>query len=80
MHEMWLCKSILEIVCRHAEGRPCRRVKKITLEIGELTTIDISVLLFNLKLAAQTTLADQAEIDIIRPPGEEFRVKSMEVE
>lgn len=34
MHELWLCKSILEIIKQNAIEKNCTRITKIVLEIG----------------------------------------------
>ena len=40
MHELWLCKSILEIIQQNAIEKNGTRVKKIVLEIGQLAAVE----------------------------------------
>ncbi len=69
MHELWLCKSILEIIKQNAVEKNGTCVKKIVLEIGQLTAIDKDSLIFSFNVSAKGTLAENAELNIIDIPG-----------
>lgn len=70
MHEIWLCKSILEIIQQKVREKKCARVKKVYLEMGALTAIDKSSLIFSFTVITQGTVAENAELEIINIPGE----------
>lgn len=69
MHELWLCKSIMEIIQQSALTTNTTKVKKIVLEIGQLTAVDKDSLLFSFQVTTQGTLAEDAELYIIDIPG-----------
>ncbi|KTC80295.1 hydrogenase maturation nickel metallochaperone HypA [Legionella cherrii] len=70
MHELWVCKSILEIIKQKAAATQCTRVKKIILEIGQLAAIEKDALTFGFKVITEGTIAENAELYIIDIPGE----------
>lgn len=70
MHELSLCKNILEIVNQKLHEIECKRVKKIYLEIGELIAVEKSTLIFSFDIAAKETLAKNAILEIISVSGE----------
>ncbi|EHL30434.1 hydrogenase maturation nickel metallochaperone HypA [Legionella drancourtii] len=70
MHELWLCKSILEIIKQNAIAINCTRVKKIVLEIGQLSAVEKDSLIFSFNVIAEGTVAENAELHIIDIPGE----------
>ena len=72
MHELWLCKSILEILTQKALEKKCTRVKQIVLEIGQLAAIDKAALIFSFNIATEGTLAENARLQIIDIPAEAF--------
>ncbi|STY29910.1 hydrogenase nickel incorporation protein HypA [Legionella wadsworthii] len=70
MHELWLCRNILEIIKQKANTTQCTRIKKIVLEIGQLAAIEKKSLMFCFNLIAAGTLAEHAELLIVETPGE----------
>ncbi|KTD60625.1 hydrogenase nickel incorporation protein HypA [Legionella sainthelensi] len=72
MHELWLCKNILEIIREKANGTQCTRVKKIILEIGALAAIEKDALIFSFNVITEGTVAENAELDIIDISGKAF--------
>jgi hydrogenase nickel incorporation protein HypA/HybF len=66
MHELGIAASVVEIVCRHAEGR---RVSKVELKVGHLRQIIPATLVFNFELVAQGTVAEGAELDLESIPA-----------
>ena len=70
MHELWLCKSILEIIKQNANKKNCTRIKKIYLEIGQLAAVEKEALNFSFSVVTQGTVAEGAELLIIDIPGE----------
>src|SRR3990167_2305714 len=65
MHEMSLCKSILEIVLKNAEERRYSKIKKIELEVGVLAAIDQSAMCFSFEVLARNTMAENALLNFI---------------
>lgn len=72
MHELWLCKSILEIIKQNAVKKNCLRVTKIVLEIGQLAAVEKDSLIFSFNVITEGTVAENAELQIINIPGEAF--------
>lgn len=70
MHELWLCKSILEIVNQKMIDQPNKKIKKIYLEMGMLTAIEKSIFIFNFNMITQGTFAENVKLQIIEIPGE----------
>ena len=69
MHELSLCRAILDIINEHVAGKNCTRVKKISLEIGQLAAVDESALRFGFEAITTGTIAEQAHLDIIEVEG-----------
>ena len=70
MHELWLCKSILELITQQVAETQCDRVKTIVLEIGQLSAVDLDSLNFSFQIIAQGSVAQNAELLVIDVPGE----------
>lgn len=70
MHELSLCRTILEIVNKQASEIKCRRITKIFLEVGQLSAVDESALKFSFNVAAVGTRAEHALLEIIKIEGE----------
>lgn len=70
MHELSLCRSILDIVNEHITGKKCTSVKRISLEIGQLAAVDKSALRFGFEAISKGTIAERATLDIIEVEGE----------
>jgi len=69
MHELSLCKSILEIINQKVVEINCIRVKKVYLEIGQLAAVEKSALMFSFKVLVQGTVAENADIEFIDVAG-----------
>src|SRR5689334_13862770 len=69
MHELSLCRMILEIVNKQASERKCQQITRISLELGQLAAVDEQVLKFCFGVAAAGTLAEHAILDIIPIEG-----------
>ncbi|OGV48999.1 MAG: hypothetical protein A3F46_07400 [Legionellales bacterium RIFCSPHIGHO2_12_FULL_42_9] len=59
MHELSLCRAILDIINEHIAGKHCNRVKKIIIEVGQLAAVDESALRFGFEAITKGTLAEQ---------------------
>lgn len=69
MHELSICKNIMEIVNQQTIGAKFNSIKKIYLEIGELTMIDKTALIYSFNIIANKTKAQGAILEIISIPG-----------
>ena len=70
MHELSLCRSLLDIINEHAAGKHFKCIKKVTLEVGQLAAVDESALRFGFEITAKGTLAEDAVLDIITVEGQ----------
>lgn len=70
MHELAVTESIVEIVCRHAERAKARRIRRINLAIGDLSSIVDDSVQFYFDFVSQNTLAQGAELIFRRIPVE----------
>ncbi len=70
MHEMSLCESLLDILKTEAETAHFTSVKRITLEIGPLSTVEPEAMRFGFDVVMKGTLADGAKLDIVTEPAE----------
>lgn len=70
MHELWLCKSILQIIKQNALEKNCKRVKKVVLEIGQLIAVEKNSLLFSFNVITEGTLAEKSTLEIHDIPGQ----------
>ncbi len=70
MHELSLCESLLDILKTEAETARFTRVKRITLEVGPLSSVEPEAMRFGFDVVMRGTLADGAKLDIVTPPAE----------
>ncbi|HHF7349571.1 TPA: hydrogenase maturation nickel metallochaperone HypA [Legionella feeleii] len=70
MHELTLSRAILEIVKERAAEIHCQSVKKIYLEVGELSGIDQESLRFSFSVVARGGIAENASLEIIDIKGQ----------
>lgn len=70
MHELSLCRRILEIVQEQYVHHQKKRIKVIYIELGELMAVEKSALLFSFPIIANGTVAEHALLQIIDIPGE----------
>jgi hydrogenase nickel incorporation protein HypA/HybF len=66
MHELSITQGIIEICVDHAGGR---RVRSVTVEIGELSSVVPQAVEFCFEACSQGTLLEGATVNIIRVPG-----------
>jgi hydrogenase nickel incorporation protein HypA/HybF len=66
MHELAIAQAAIELAEQAAGGR---RVRRVTLEVGEISGVLPEALSFCFDLAAQGTLLDGAELDLCRIAG-----------
>jgi len=66
MHELGITQNIIEIATQHANGA---RVRRLTLEIGQLTAVMADSIRFCFDVCAQGTALEGASLEIIEHPG-----------
>lgn len=70
MHELWISRSILEIVNEHAIKQGCTCIKIIYLEVGVLMAIEKSALMLSFDVMKKGTIAENAILKFIDVPGQ----------
>jgi hydrogenase nickel incorporation protein HypA/HybF len=70
MHEMALTESIVEIVAEEARRQGANRVRVVRLQVGVMAHVEPEALRFCFDAVSRGTVAEGAELDIRRPPGE----------
>lgn len=66
MHELGITQNIVAIVADAAKGR---RVRRITLDVGQLSGVMADAIAFCFDIVAKDTVADGAVLDIRRITG-----------
>ena len=66
MHELSIADSVVQIACRHADGR---RVTKVRLKVGHLRQVVPSALAFGFELVAEGTPVEGAELEMEEVPA-----------
>lgn len=64
MHELSVCLALIEQVERIARERKARTVSRIVVELGPLSGVEPSLLRHAYPLAAASTVAEHAELEI----------------
>lgn len=70
MHEMALTLGILDILKAEAARQGFRLVRRVRLELGALSHADPEAMAFCFPAVMAGTLAEGAELEILRTPGE----------
>lgn len=76
MHELAIVHGIVEAVTEKCAGA---RILRVVIEVGQRTALLPDSLRFCFDLAAEGTLAEGAELDVLVTPGTELRIKEMEL-
>ncbi|MBO3460092.1 hydrogenase maturation nickel metallochaperone HypA [Aetokthonos hydrillicola Thurmond2011] len=66
MHELGITQNIVAIVAEHAKGV---KVKRVLLEIGQLSAIMPDAIRFCFDICAQGTVLEGATLEILETPG-----------
>jgi len=77
VHELGLCEPLLDAVERRAGDR---RVQRVRVRVGELHRVEPEAFAFSFALAAEGTVAEGAEVDLVSIPGDEIILESITVE
>ncbi len=70
MHEMSLAEGVLQILEEQAKAQHFSQVKTVWLEIGQLSHVEPEALVFCFDVIKRGTLARDAQLEIIRTPGQ----------
>ena len=82
MHEMAIAEGILDIAFDYAEKNNSKKINKITLQIGEMSGVEIEALNMSFEVLTKETIAENAELIINKIPiigqcnkcGKEFHI------
>jgi len=72
MHEISLCEGILQIVEDAAKRDAFSAVRRVRLEIGRFSGIEVGALRFGFDVVMKGSLAEGAALEIIEVPGEAY--------
>lgn len=64
MHEMSLCESIVQIIEDQARAQQFSKVRRVVLDIGVLSSVDVDALRFCFDVVAAHGVAQGAALDI----------------
>ena len=70
MHEWGLARRLVALVEAEARTRQLTRVKRVRLETDMLGAAERDALRFNFKTAAEGTIAQDVELDIVERPAQ----------
>ena len=78
MHELGITQNVVAIAAEHAQGA---KVRRISLEIGQLTAIMPDAIRFCFDVCTQGTVLEGAALEILERPGVgQCRVCSQQIE
>jgi len=69
MHELSAATSVVRTVLMAAEGKGVKRIRRVKVEVGELTLLNPEQLEFCFGIAAKDTIADGAKLEISVKPA-----------
>ena len=69
MHEMSLAEGVIGVVEEAARAHAPCSVRTVRLEIGALAAVECEALRFAFEVVRRGSVAEQAELDIVRGPG-----------
>ncbi len=64
MHEMSLCEGVLQIIKAEAKNQKFCTVKRVILDVGVLSGVEISALEFAFDVVMQGSVAENATLEI----------------
>ena len=79
MHEMSLCEGILQIIESEAKKQHFSKVKRVILEVGTLSGVEISALEFAFDVVMKGSVAEQARLEIIALEAQAWCMQCAEI-
>mgnify|MGYP001231000380 CR=1 FL=1 len=70
MHEIGICESIRQTLEAQSELHRFSRVKRVCLEIGPLSGVEVEALRFGFEVVMRGSIADGAHLEIVDCPAE----------
>ncbi len=70
MHELTLAREIIAIVQMAAKDKHIHHIRLIRVELGAFGHVEEAALRFAFTAAANGTIAEKANLEISRPPGQ----------
>lgn len=70
MHELSLCRSLIELLQKQAVSSHFKRVMQVWLEVGPLAAVAPEAMQFSFEAASRGTLAEGAVLHIIELSGQ----------
>ena len=70
MHELTLCRNMVEIIEQEAVRQSFQRVETVRMEIGALSCVEPEALRFCFGTVTRGTVAEGARLEIIMTPAE----------
>ena len=82
MHDFYLAQEILKTVLEYANKNGFKNVSKVKIELGSLVEHGEEILpenlIYNFKLLAEKTIAKDAELEIKKIKGENWKLLDIE--
>lgn len=72
MHEIALCRSVIDMAQERRATHGFEKVLAIRLELGALSHVEAEAFVFAFDVAARGTVAEGARLEVTRPPGQAF--------
>ncbi len=69
MHELSICEGIIHVLEEQSVRQGFRRIQRVRLEIGPMSGVEIASLRFCFDVAARGSVAENATLEILEPPG-----------
>ncbi len=69
MHELSLLEGLVQSLEAEARDRGFSRIRRIRLEVGRLSSVEVEALRFAFEPATEGTLAEGAELEILEVPA-----------
>ena len=70
MHEMAICESVRQTLQAQSQAHTLTRVKRVCLEIGPLSGVEMDALRFGFDVVMRGSVAQDAVLEIVACPAE----------
>lgn len=65
MHEMAICESVIQIIEDRVAVDKFRKVKRVSLEVGQFSGVELEALRFGFDVVTRGTCAENADLEVI---------------